>query len=284
MARNVSSAFFARLQQDNVEIAELIDLTLPSGSALHWTTANQPITYTLSGAPTRYDPFPGKASGGVQESIDLGVSVIDFVMANSGGEVQQQLLSSDFAMARLQVGRIFTDTPDLGRMEIYTGKIGDFGYNRLELSGQARNVWKSLNVQWPYYSYQERCAWRFGSAGCGFNTASITIATGIVVGSSTTLDILLSPGALGGASPGRYDFGRLTVTSGTNAGAVRTIRVQTGDLVSLSYTLSNPDLTGMTVEIYPGCKKRLGEDCHSLYNNAINFLGFPWIPVEEDAF
>jgi hypothetical protein len=42
--------------------------------------------------------------------------------------------------------------------------------------------------------------------------------------------------------------------------------------------LSNPDLSGLTLSIHPGCKKRLLEDCKSLYNNDKNFLGFPWIP------
>lgn len=283
---DISSAFYARLQQDNVEIAELIDLTLPNGSQYHWTTANDRMTWTRSGVPTVYIPFPGKPGSGIQESIDLGVGVVDFTLANSGTELQGQLLSSDFALAFLQIGRVFIDTPDLGYLGMYTGKIGDFQYDRLELTGQARNVWKSLNVNWPYYTYQDRCAWRFGSAGCGFNAASVTLQiASIVVNSSTTIDILVASGTLSSSfAPGRFDFGKLTVVSGTNAGAMRSIRSHTGDLLSLSYVLPNPDLTGTTLAIYPGCKKRLLEDCHSLYNNDRNFLGFPWIPVQEQAW
>jgi uncharacterized phage protein (TIGR02218 family) len=283
---DISSAFFAKLQGDNVEIAEIIDLTLPNGTAFHWTTANGEITWTRSGTATKYVPFPGKPGGGIQEDISLGVSVIDFTMANSGAELQGQLLSSDFALAFLQVGRIFIDTPDLGRLDMYDGKIGDFQYDRLELTGQARNLWKSLNVQWTYYTYQDKCAWRFGSPGCGFNTASVTIAlNSIEVGSSTTIDILLPAGTLSNSfANGRFDFGRATITGGTNDGAVRSIRAHTGDLISLSYVLSNPDLSGLTLSIHPGCKKRLLEDCKSLYNNDRNFLGFPWIPVQELAW
>jgi hypothetical protein len=40
----------------------------------------------------------------------------------------------------------------------------------------------------------------------------------------------------------------------------------------------------MTLAIYPGCRKRLTEDCKSTYNNAENFMGFPWIPIQEQAF
>ena len=284
--RDVNSAFWVRLQADDLEIAELIDLETPSGGSFHWTTANQPITYTLSGVPTTYIPFPGGTGSGIEESIDLGVSVMDFTMANTGPILQGQLLSADFALAALKIGQIFTDTPDLDRMEIYTGKIGDFQFDRLELSGQARNLWKSLNVQWPYYTYQDKCAWRFGSAGCGFNTSSITLAINTInVGSSTTLNILLNSGTLTQSfANNRFDLGRATFTSGTNSGAVRTIRVQTGDLLSLSYILPNGDLTGLQLSIYPGCKKRLIDDCKSLYNNDTNFFGSPWIPKFEQAF
>jgi uncharacterized phage protein (TIGR02218 family) len=207
-------------------------------------------------------------------------------MANSGAVLQQQLLTADFQIAALKIGQVFTDTPDLGRMDIYNGKMGDFSYTRHDITGQARNLWKSLNVQWPYYTYQDKCAWRFGSAGCGFNTASITIAINTInVGSSTSINLLLNSGTLSSSyTNGRFNYGRVTVTAGVNAGMIRTIRTHTGDLLFLGQALPNGDLTGIQLSIFPGCNKRLLEDCHSLYNNDANFLGFPWINTFESAY
>lgn len=281
-----SSLFYQRLQADGLEIAEFIDLEFVNSTAFHWTTANQPMTYTLSGVPTAYLPFPGGTGTGIEESIDLGVSVLDFTMANTGSALQEQLLVGDFALAGLKIGQSFIDTPDLGRMEIYVGKIGDFAYDRHELTGQARNLWKSLNVSWPYYTYQDKCAWRFGSAGCGFNTSSITIAINTVnVSSSDTLNIMLNSGTLTQSyAPGRFNLGRATFTGGVNSGLIRAIRTHTGDLLSLGQALPNGNFAGMTLSIYPGCQKRLIDDCHSTYNNDKNFLGFPWIPTFEQAF
>lgn len=284
MLRDVPQAFRDRLQADNIELAELIDLTLPNGEGLHWTTANGPISYTLSGDLTKYIPFPGNPGSGIQEDTQLGVSDINFTIANSGADLQGQLLSTDFAQARLNIGRVFTDTPDLGRMMIYNGKIGDFSYNRLELSGEARNIWKSLSLQWPFYTYNDKCAWRFGSAGCGFNVSSVTITASVDAGASTTLDLILTAGTLAGYTNGRFEFGRLTVLTGVNSGLVRSIRAHSGDMLSLSYPLPKTDLTSTTVSIFPGCKKRLVDDCKSLYNNDRNFFGFPEIPVSESAF
>ena len=284
MSRSPNSAFFTKLQSDGLLLAELIDLELPSGQNYHWTTCDGPLTFTLSGAPTTYKPFPGKG-GGIQEDMQLGVAVSNFVLANSGSELQYHLLASDFAIAGVKIGQVFTDTPDLGRMEVYIGKIGDFSYNRMEMNGQTRNIWKSLNVKWPYYTYQEKCGWRFGSAGCGFNTASVTLQVNTLLVSSCTTEILrLNTGSLNGYANGRFNFGRCTVITGTNSGAVRTIKTHSGDALELSHPLANPDFTGITLAIYPGCNKRLIDDCKSLYNNDANFLGWPWIPTNESAW
>jgi hypothetical protein len=284
--RDVSSAYWLKMQDDASLLTEIIDLELPTGVRYHFTTTNAPLTYTLSGSATRYFPFQGTTPGGIEESNDLGVSVVGFTMVNTHAEVQAMLSSDDFKSAVVKIGRVFTDTPDLDRMEIYQGTLGDFSYNRLTLNGQLRNLWKSLSIRWPYYNYQDKCQWTFGSSMCGFDTSSITIAIGSInVASSTMINLLLNSGTLTQSySDGRFDFGRATVTLGANSGHVRTIRVHTGDLLELSHPLPMSDLTGIALSIYPGCRKRLLEDCHSLYNNARDAFAWPWIPKQENAF
>jgi len=282
--RTTNSAFYSRLQSHGGTLVELIELET-TNVELHWTTANQPITYTLSGVPTLYEPFPGMVPGGVEESVDLGVAVIDFIMANTGDVLRKMLEADEFSKARLVVGRVFADTPDMYRMPYYEGVIGDFSYDRKEIQGQARNQFKSMGIRWPYYNYQDKCVWRFGGTGCGFNTSSVTQSIGsVAVTSSSPLIIALNSGTLSAFAAGRFDFGRLSVTGGVNSGQVRTIRTHTGDLLGLSHPLAINSFAGMTLAIYPGCRKRLTEDCKSTYNNAENFMGFPWIPIQEQAF
>lgn len=283
--RNVSSAFQARLQQGG-QLVELIDLDCRNAS-FHWTTANNRLFATLSGDTVEYLPFPGGVPNGIEESNDLGVSVIDFVMANTGEVFSAIMAGGDFAAAGLRISRVFADTPDLDRMYIYVGQIGDYAYDRQKVTGQARNRWKGISVQWPYYTYQDRCAWRFGSTGCGFDTSSVTlsVSTATVLPATDTMNIRVTTGFLSNSyADGSFDFGRLTVTAGANSGQVRTIRAQVGDTLALSYPLSVNSLTNLAFDIFPGCRKRLIEDCTSRYNNVENFLGFPWIPIQETAF
>lgn len=282
----VNTAFWLRCQQDDVLMTDIIDFELPGGQSYHWTSSNKELTYTLSGAATKYTPFAGKGGGDFSESTKLSVQVLNFVLANSGTDMQNQLLSQDFAQAKMHWGQVFVDTPDLGRNPMYFGKVGDFAFDRSEITAQARNLWKSLNIQWPPYTYNDRCAWRFGSTGCGVHTASYTVAiNSINVGSSTQINLLVKSGMISASyANGRFNFGKLTITAGVNSGHSRPIMSQTGDLIGLAYPLPNSDLSALQLSIYPGCNKRLIEDCKSLYNNDVNYLGFPWGVKEADAY
>lgn len=284
--RAPNSAYYAKLQLDHGQLVELIDLEAANYS-FHWTTANHRVTASWSGTQTDYDPFPGTTMRGVEESADMGVSVVDFIIANSGEIFGKLTAGSDFAMSKLAVCRVFTDTPDLGRMWIYHGRLGDYSFTRKAVTGQARNMWQGAQLQWPYYTYMDTCVWKFGSPGCGFDTTSITrvVSNGYIsIGSSDSLTLTLTPGFLSNSyANGRFDFGRLTVTAGVNSGQVRTIRSHSSDILNLSHPLLINSLAGMQFSIFPGCRKRILEDCTSLYNNAENFQGYPWIPIQETA-
>lgn len=282
-----NSAFFTKMQQDGLLAALVIDLET-RGQNYHWTSANNELFVTLSGTLTKYDPFPGQTLNGLKQTNDLGVSIIDFIVANTGDLISDLLSTNDLDFATLKLGRIFTDTPDLGRMDIFEGRIGDYVHDRNTIAGQVRNRWNSARVKWPYYNMQDKCAWRFGSVGCGFDTSSITLnfdQTDIEVGSTTPLAILFTGTTISQSySNKRFNFGRLTVTDGPNSGHIRTIRAHSGDLFELSHALPVNSFSTFGFSVFPGCRKRRIADCRSLYDNDENFLGLPWIPIQEDGF
>ncbi len=287
MSRTINSAFFTRLQSDGFQMVDLIDLeTL--GPDFHWATGNDPITYTLSGTLTEYLPFPGQNIEALKEDLSLGVNAVAFVFANTGQILSDLVTANDLDMANIKIGRVFIDTPDLGRMEVYQGRVGNLSYDRDSVVAQGRSQFGQATARWPYYNYQDNCIWRFGSSGCGVDTTSFTLALATDswdVASFTAINVLAASGTLTlSYSNGRFDFGRLTVTDGVNSGQVRTIRSHSGDLLQLSHPLPVNSFASFAADIYPGCRKRRVADCHSLYDNADAFVGFPWIPIQEDAF
>lgn len=288
MSRSPSSAYFAKLQDDGVLLADIIELET-NGPSFFWTTANHGIVYTLSGTAQEYSPFPGEGLTGLKEDLSLGVNALAFVIINSGSLLSALLTANDFDSAEVKIGRIFTDTPDLGRMEIFQGRLGNLSYDRDAIATQARAKFSQAKNRWPYYNYQDNCIWRFGSSGCGVDTTSFTFTTATDswdTGSCTTINLLAGSGTFQQSfSAGQLDFGRLTVTDGVNSGHVRTIRAHTGDLLFLSHPLPVNSFANFAADIYPGCRKRRIADCHSLYNNVTSgFVGFEWIPIQEDAY
>lgn len=273
-----NSAFWERLQGDTMEIAEVIRLD-HANLKKRWTTNNE--TITRSGE--EYKPFPGQSEGGVEESSDLSVAVAGFVFANSGGEFDVLLHAANFDMATVIVERVFTDTPDLGSIEIFRGLLGDLSYTRTQISGEARTQWGGKNQNWPYHAYKDTCSWRFGSQGCGVDVSSFTLTfSGTQIASGTAIAMVLTGTTLTQSySNGFFDFGKLTFLTGPNSGEVRTIRTHSGNLLGLSHKLPYTANTG-DFSVYPGCRKRWEADCTSKYNNEGNFLGFKWIPIQED--
>lgn len=281
MTRGVNSAFFNALQQDTVLLTELITLETPNGN-WYWTTNNNRI---VSSGQT-YVPFPGGTGDGIEESTDLGIATIDFIFSNSGGEFDELLNGQELDMATIDVDRVFTNSPDLGRMGIYSGRLGDYSYDRRQVYGQARDKFDGVNIKWPYYTYMDQCAWRFGSTGCGFDTSTIINSGQLVSDANSKLTIKAASGDFTSSAyqNGHFDRGRVTILSGANSGSVRTVRTHSGDAFDLSHGLPFSVTSGDFFTVFRGCRKRLVEDCNSVFDNTSNFLGFPWIPRQENAF
>jgi uncharacterized phage protein (TIGR02218 family) len=275
--RSVSSAFWLACQQDTVLITELITMT-SKNKTWRWAISNDSVI----SSGYNYIPFPGNTAQGIEEGIDLTIATIDFTITNSGSDFDYLMANNDLEMASVVVKRVLTNSPDLGSVEIYRGKLGDYGYNRDQITGQARNFFNSINIEWPYYTYLDQCAWRFGSPGCGYDTSSVTVSSIVAnVSSGYRLGVFV---AISSKSPGYYERGRFTLTSGANSGSARSVRTHTGQLIEFSHAYPYPIADGDTFSLYPGCRKRLIDDCTSKFNNAGNFLGFPWIPKQENAF
>lgn len=278
MSRAVNSLYFARLQLDAINIAELVELTT-HGKTFRWTTCNQ----TLVSSGNVFDPLPGGTQSGPDEDTSLSVSAMHFTVVNSG-EMRQLIDGIDLDMANVVIRRVYIDTPDLGSMEMFRGQIGDYTYTRDTIDGQIRNVFGGVNGSFPWLTYKDTCAWQFGKKGCGFDTSSITFSTALV-GASTPLTVQATSGTITNSfGPGALERGRVTLITGANSGQVRSVRANSGDAIDLSHGLPFAVSSGDQFQCYPGCRKRMIIDCVSKYNNVQHYLGFPWFPRQEQVF
>ena len=85
-----------------------------------------------------------------------------------------------------------------------------------------------------------------------------------------------------GASGAVADYfaeGLLTFTSGLNVGLSQKVKAFAADkTITLSLPMVQAIVVGDTFTVYPGCRKRLAEDCVGKFNNVLNFQGEPHLP------
>lgn len=284
MVLPISSGYWEMLQTDDPQIAVAIDLFTPAGD-FHWTTQNDDTSFdNSSGAAVTYTPFPGVPLGGNRRGTDITVAAMDFIIANSGGVFDALILGKELHRSSIVLRRYFTNTPGLGAVEFMRGSLGDFTWDRDMLQGQVRDPIGSAKQKWPYYNYQDNCVWKFGSPACGFDTSSVTITLSVDVASSTTLNILCVSGSLTQSYANDFfTFGKFSAIGGVNSGQVRTVRAHSGDQIDLSHAYGGV-VSSLEATIFPGCRKRRVSDCTSKYDNLHNFLGWEWIPIQEEAF
>lgn len=279
MRSDVSSAMWAYLQRDNPDLCEIITLMTDVGTYL-FTTNNKPIMRSDG----TYNPFPVGATKGAEESVTLQIGTVGFSIVNTGdfGRLARAGLLNE---SEVLVRRCPVNSPNLGSVSLFRGKLADIMFDRNKISGTARNAFQSANINWPYYTYMDTCVWKFGSTGCGLNVSSYTMALAIDASSSNPIQLLVASGTLTQSfAPGQLERGRVTIITGQNSGQVRAIRVHTGDMLLLSHTLPYAPTSGDQLHLQRGCRKRFETDCTSQYNNANRFLGASWMPRQEQAF
>lgn len=122
-----------------------------------------------------------------------------------------------------------------------------------------------------------------GNNRCGLNPAAHTEA--LTVGAVTSrrqFAIVRIGGSSGPIPDGTLDEGLAIFTGGPNAGRTVKIRSYAGAVVVLTTDLPYLPVTGDTLNVMNGCRKRLDEDCATRFSNARRFQGEPHRPSIDD--
>ena len=90
----------------------------------------------------------------------------------------------------------------------------------------------------------------------------------------------LAAALAGSFADGLFTGGRLTWTTGANAGLAADVRLQLGPLIELWTVPPRPVAAGDGFSLTAGCDKRLAT-CRDRFANAVNFQGFPHMPGND---
>jgi uncharacterized phage protein (TIGR02218 family) len=133
--------------------------------------------------------------------------------------------------------------------------------------------------------YQHRCDADLGDARCGVSLAAPALrGTGTVRAGSDRRRLQVD--GLAAFPPGLFARGRLTGTTGANAGRAGEVKVHglagTVATLELWHPLPADPAPGDLVTVTAGCDKRFST-CRDRFGNGVNFRGFPHIPGTDFA-
>jgi len=169
-------------------------------------------------------------------------------------------------------------TTVVGTITLDAGPVGEIDAGRSYATFNVSDYRELLNIQMPRTLYQTSCSNQLYGTNCGLNKADFT-TIGAASAGSTTSEIANSLSQ----AAGYFDLGVITFTSGSNAGASRTVKSYVnGNPIRLISPFAYPPAAGDTFSIYPGCQKNLAT-CISKFANAGNFRGEPFIPDAQTA-
>ena len=263
-------------------MADLYSFTLVGGSVLRYSAAPTPLTangQTFALGP-KFERSKTKVVIGVQvdelevkvysESTDL-IGDLPFLQAAWQGQLDGALLQLERAFMP-----VYGDTSP-GTVVLFAGRISDVDCSRTGNDMKCRSHLELLNMQTPRRLWQPACTHIFGGPMCQFDRTSL--AANFSAGAGSTQTVITN--APNSATP--FAQGTITGLTGSNAGLSRTVAgYANGSTVTVKVAFPFPIAAGDQFELLPGCDRTI-TTCTNVFNNAVHFGGFPYIPTPETA-
>ena len=286
--KSASAALIALLNSgEQFIMADLYTFTLVGGATiLRYSAAPTPIVangYLFAVGP-KFERSKTKVVIGTQvdefdikiypEATDV-VGSTPFLEAAWQGQFDGGLVQLERAFMGADAGS-YGDT-SAGTVILFSGRISDIDCSRTGVEMKCRSHLELLNIQMPRRLWQSSCTHVFGDAMCLFNRSSLAAMFSAANGSTTTV----IQGAPTTATP--YAQGTIIGITGGNAGYSRTISsFVSGGTVTVKLAFLSSVAVGDQFQLLPGCDRTLAT-CTNVFNNALHFGGFPYIPTPETA-
>jgi uncharacterized phage protein (TIGR02218 family) len=269
--RTIPINLAAHMALGTTTVSYLLRITRLDGTVFAFTSADADV---VSGGVV-YRASPGLDVSSIVHSAGLAVDNLELTTLDDGSTFSQaDVLGGLWRNAAFVISKLNRNSIADGVTVLMVGTVGDVSLQRGVIHAELRGLQQYL--QQPIGSVSSRtCRARVGDAMCTVDIPSLTV-TGSV--SAVTSNQVFVFGA-SGAVVDYFAEGLLTFTSGLNVGLSQKVKVFAADkTITLSLPMVQAILVGDTFTVYPGCRKRLAEDCVSKFDNVLNFQGEPHLP------
>lgn len=269
--RTIPINLAAHMALGTTTVSYLLKVTRLDATVFAFTSADADV---VSGGVV-YLASPGLDVSSIVHSAGLAVDNLELTTLDDGTTFSQaDVLGGLWRNAAFQISKLNRNSVGDGVTVLMVGTVGDVSLQRGVIHAELRGLQQYL--QQPIGSVSSRtCRARVGDAMCTVNIPGLTV-TGSV--SAVTSNQVFVFGA-SGAVADYFAEGLLTFTSGLNVGLSQKVKVFAADkTITLSLPMVQAVVVGDTFTVYPGCRKRLAEDCVGKFNNVLNFQGESHLP------
>ena len=266
--KDASAEYIAKEEATQRQPAELYHFWVDGDEHWRYTDGDIAITFdgdtyspaTLSRSLTKYD-------------VQLEVTSLKIDAAFVEQPILEYIAVNPVELIWISIMKLFRDQDPLEANVIFIGQIKDVSFKGDAAQVTCVGFEHFLKKTVPRWRYQETCNHMLFDSQCTKVEADYKVVA------TVTLDVTgveLSSATFAAQVDGYFTGGKVVFGE-----EKRTIVAHIGSMVTLMYKMSELE-DGNSVDAYPGCDGRI-ETCRDKYDNLLNFLGFPFIPIENPA-
>ena len=273
--KSISASFQTHLSSGTTTLCWCWKITRRDGAVLGFTDHDVPLTFD----GVSYAAATGFTAGELQSSADLSVDNLSVIGALSSASLNEHDLAAGlFDNAAIEIWRLNWVAPEQ-RVLMRSGSLGEVKRGRTAFEAEVRGLAHALN-QPIGRVFAHGCDAVLGDGRC-------TVAITPVAGATATVTDARRFTALGftAYASGWFADGKLTFTSGANAGCAMEVKRHTLSGAAATFELwqamSEAIVAGDAFTVTPGCDRSFAT-CKAKFANAANFRGFPYM-IGDDA-
>jgi uncharacterized phage protein (TIGR02218 family) len=267
--QTLTTAFADHLAQEVTTLATCWSITRKDGFTLYFTDHDKDIIV----GGHRYEAADSMNPSAVSSQAGLAVDNLEFEGVLSAAAITEaDILAGKYDHAEITVFMVNYVDPAMGTLHLKTGWLGEVTLQGGQFIAEMRGLSSRLQ-QLIGEVYTSACRAQLGDARCGVNLAGYTF-TGTVTaieGSYAFSDSTKTQGS------GYFSGGKVTFTSGANAGISMEVRDFSAGRFGLFLPMPAAIAVGDSFTVVAGCDKQF-DSCKAKFNNAVNFRGEPHVP------
>lgn len=268
--KTISAGLTSHYASGSMTLATCWKATLRDSTVVAATSHDSDIVFQ----GVTYSATAGYSATDVQSSSGMNPDNLEVAgFLQSPAITEDDVYSGRWDFAEIEIFEVNWADTTQGRRILRVGTLGEVKAGRNMFVAELRGLLQYLSRTIGRITGKE-CDADLGDARCKFNVASVTVTgtVGSVVGNVTVNDAARTE------TTNHFAAGKITFTSGLNNGLSMEIKNSTSGQLILWEPMPFTIAAGDTYSAYPGCYKRIFEDCRDKFNNVVNFRGFPFLP------